>query len=146
MNAFWINKETLETASNENFISPKFNGSPVQKGSPVQNEQHVEIWHEQTLPGRTTTVRFKKTSQNRPTEDELAKSIYVRCPRCHQNHEVVASRLQQKRPFPKRWMYQYLHCRVCDCRFKEVNPDGVLTVLFLLAALIVCPVVIAYCV
>ena len=139
MNAF-CKRETLEAASNQKSFTT------TSDDYRAQHDHHVELFHEPTSLDEIITVRFKRCSENRPTEDDFAKSIPIRCPRCQQNHEVVASRLQKMKPVPKRWMFHYLRCRVCDCRFKEPNPDGILTLLLLLAVLIVSPIVIAYCV
>lgn len=138
MNAFWINTETLEAVSNQNLFPPP------SVENPAHPDHHVEFFHQQTLPGDIETIRFKRCSENRPSEDELANSIAIRCPRCQQSHEVIASRLQKRKPIPKRWIFHYFRCCVCDCRFKELNPDGLLTVLFLMAVMIVSPIVIAY--
>ncbi len=43
---------------------------------------------------------------------------HLRCPNCHQNYDVVASGMIRHVSRINAALFNYFHCKVCECRFR----------------------------
>ena len=48
----------------------------------------------------------------------------LECPECHHDFDIVISGRQVNNGPVSRRLFRHFRCRVCDCRFSQMNPES----------------------